>query len=72
MLNQLIEITTGEMLSRIENPEWLVVDIRPIAAYNGWNLRKEKRGGIYKVQLVFLMNGPDTNSNCRNSFLKKG
>jgi len=39
------EVTTGELSGLIHNPEVKIMDIRPIAAYNGWALQGEKRGG---------------------------
>ena len=39
------EITSEQVLSRLEAPGWLVVDIRDSNAYNGWPLGKTVRGG---------------------------
>jgi len=33
------------MLSRIQDPRHVLIDIRPVAAYNGWALKDEPRGG---------------------------
>jgi 3-mercaptopyruvate sulfurtransferase SseA len=38
-------ITTTELLERLSDPDLTVVDLRPLAAYNGWRLRGEARGG---------------------------
>jgi 3-mercaptopyruvate sulfurtransferase SseA len=38
-------ITTKELSSRLGTPGFLVVDIRGTAAYNGWQLAGEARGG---------------------------
>jgi thiosulfate/3-mercaptopyruvate sulfurtransferase len=38
-------IDAAELLERSGGPGVVVVDIRPIAAYNGWRLRGEARGG---------------------------
>lgn len=38
-------ITTDQLAERINNSSLNVIDIRPIAAYNGWTLEGEKRGG---------------------------
>ena len=38
-------ITTTELLGRLSDPDLTVVDLRPPAAYNGWRLRGEARGG---------------------------
>jgi 3-mercaptopyruvate sulfurtransferase SseA len=40
-----IVITTEELFSRLGTPGFLVVDIRGAAAYNGWQLACELRGG---------------------------
>ncbi len=42
------EISTRELTKFLENPETVLIDIRPIAAYNGWALKGEKRGGHIK------------------------
>ena len=39
------EISTRELAQNLENPDLAVVDVRPIAAYNGWQLQGEARGG---------------------------
>lgn len=39
------EITTQEVIAQIRDPESVFLDIRPIAAYNGWALHDEPRGG---------------------------
>jgi molybdopterin synthase sulfurtransferase len=38
-------ITTVELRERLSDPDVAVVDLRPIAAYNGWRLQGEVRGG---------------------------
>jgi thiosulfate/3-mercaptopyruvate sulfurtransferase len=38
-------ITTSELEQRLGHPALVVVDVRPIAAYNGWRLQGEARGG---------------------------
>jgi thiosulfate/3-mercaptopyruvate sulfurtransferase len=38
-------ITTAELRDRLADPTLTVVDVRPIAAYNGWRLHAEPRGG---------------------------
>ena len=38
-------IPADELLARLENPDLTVIDARPIAAYNGWRLQGEARGG---------------------------
>jgi thiosulfate/3-mercaptopyruvate sulfurtransferase len=41
-------ITTEELFPNIENPNHIIVDARSIAAYNGWSLMNEPRGGHIK------------------------
>ena len=43
MEKQLLEISTEEMLARLQDS--MVIDVRPTEAYNGWKLRGESRGG---------------------------
>ena len=38
-------ITTGDLRARLAEPDLTLVDVRPIAAYNGWRLDGEARGG---------------------------
>ena len=38
-------ITAAELRNRLGDPELTIVDLRPLAAYNGWRLREEPRGG---------------------------
>lgn len=38
-------ITTDELVDIFDEPNTILVDFRPIAAYNGWRLRGETRGG---------------------------
>jgi 3-mercaptopyruvate sulfurtransferase SseA len=38
-------ISTAELAQRLGDPELVVVDVRPTAAYNGWPLGGEARGG---------------------------
>jgi thiosulfate/3-mercaptopyruvate sulfurtransferase len=45
MQQQSAEITTSHLLSRIQDPRYVLLDIRPVAAYNGWALQDEPRGG---------------------------
>ncbi len=39
------EITTSELVKKINAPNTHIIDIRPVDAYNGWALMNEKRGG---------------------------
>jgi thiosulfate/3-mercaptopyruvate sulfurtransferase len=47
-LQHLTIISTDELLDKIENPDYKLIDVRPIEAYNGWNLKNENRGGHIK------------------------
>jgi len=38
-------ISTPELRDRRDDPNVTIVDVRPLAAYNGWRLRGEVRGG---------------------------
>jgi molybdopterin synthase sulfurtransferase len=38
-------IRTPELLARLEDPTLTIVDVRPLAAYNGWRLTGTGRGG---------------------------
>ena len=38
-------ITTTDLAKRLGDPALVVVDVRPMAAYNGWQLQGEARGG---------------------------
>ena len=39
------QITTKELKSFVDNKAGIVIDIRPVDAYNGWRMQNEKRGG---------------------------
>lgn len=39
------EVSTNELARRLDDPDHAVLDARPIAAYNGWPLAGEPRGG---------------------------
>lgn len=45
MKDQPTEISTGELAARAGEPEHVLIDGRPSAAYHGWRLRDEPRGG---------------------------
>ncbi len=47
------EITTGELAGWLEQPDFVLLDIRPVAAYNGWSLRNEPRGGHIRGARTF-------------------
>lgn len=48
MLNKLPEVTTKEILNRLEDDNLKIIDVRPVEAYNGWKLNGEARGGHIK------------------------
>ncbi len=48
MITKITEISTKELLDRIEDPELKIIDVRPVEAYNGWKLCREARGGHIK------------------------
>lgn len=45
MIEPIAAISTQTFTRRSECPDHQILDIRPIAAYNGWRLRGESRGG---------------------------
>lgn len=45
MLKQIKQITTHHLSDLLGDSESIVIDTRPIAAYNGWPLNGEQRGG---------------------------
>lgn len=45
---QIEPISTEELLANLDNPNSVLIDIRPIEAYNGWKLKGEQRGGHIK------------------------
>ena len=42
------ETTTEQLIKYIENKSAIIIDIRPVDAYNGWKLKQEERGGHIK------------------------
>ncbi|MGM0546533.1 MAG: rhodanese-like domain-containing protein [Bacteroidota bacterium] len=38
-------LSTQELISKLEETNAILIDVRPIAAYNGWALQDEQRGG---------------------------
>ncbi|MFX0211354.1 MAG: rhodanese-like domain-containing protein [Candidatus Hodarchaeota archaeon] len=47
-LQRIGSISTDELLEKIDNQNYRIIDVRPVEAYNGWKLRNEKRGGHIK------------------------
>jgi thiosulfate/3-mercaptopyruvate sulfurtransferase len=45
MSQQINEVSTQELVNKLDNSNSLLIDIRPIAAYNGWQIKGEDRGG---------------------------
>ncbi|MFP4023947.1 MAG: rhodanese-like domain-containing protein [Thiohalospira sp.] len=45
MSSKLHQITTGELLNKMNDSSSKIIDVRPVDAYNGWQLNNEKRGG---------------------------
>ncbi|NQU87482.1 MAG: sulfurtransferase [Mariniphaga sp.] len=48
MTNQFSVLSTEDINSYIDNPNFKIIDVRPIESYNGWKLQNEKRGGHIK------------------------
>jgi thiosulfate/3-mercaptopyruvate sulfurtransferase len=46
-------ISTADLAQRLGDPELTVVDLRPTAAYNGWRLKGEPRGGHIQGAVAF-------------------
>jgi 3-mercaptopyruvate sulfurtransferase SseA len=46
-------ITTAELRDRLDDPGTTIVDVRPLAAYNGWRLQGEARGGHIPGAVAF-------------------
>ena len=46
-------ISTAELRDRLDEPGLTIVDVRPLAAYNGWRLRGEARGGHIPGAVAF-------------------
>jgi 3-mercaptopyruvate sulfurtransferase SseA len=46
-------ISTAELLDRLADPGVTVVDVRRMAAFNGWRLQGERRGGHIPGAVVF-------------------
>ena len=38
-------VSTAELQSKTGNPHYILIDVRPVEAYNGWRIREEVRGG---------------------------
>lgn len=42
------DLSTTDVLAAINDPGYLIIDVRPADAYNGWKMRNESRGGHIK------------------------
>jgi len=51
-----LAISRGELRDRLGDPTLTIVDARPLAAYNGWRLRGEARGGHVPGAAAFPAN----------------
>jgi len=47
------QVTTRELLTRIKDNHHLLLDVRPIEAYNGWRRGGEYRGGHIETAVTF-------------------
>lgn len=57
-------ISTADLQRRLDDDALILVDVRPMAAYNGWQLKGEARGGHIRGAVAFPrawleMAGPD-------------
>ena len=46
-------LTTDDLRDQVTNPDQAIVDVRAMAAYNGWRLRNEARGGHLPGAVAF-------------------
>ena len=46
-------ISTPELAQQLSNADFAVIDVRPMAAYNGWPLKGEARGGHIPGAIAF-------------------
>ncbi len=53
-------IDTAELRDRLDDPSLTIVDVRPLAAYNGWRLGSENRGGHIPGAVAFPVAWLDT------------
>jgi len=47
-MNDIKVLSTDEIYQNLNNKERILIDIRPVDAYNGWKLKGEERGGHIK------------------------
>jgi thiosulfate/3-mercaptopyruvate sulfurtransferase len=48
-----VTISTAELRDRLDDPDLTIIDLRPIASFNGWRLRGEARGGHIPGAVAF-------------------
>jgi molybdopterin synthase sulfurtransferase len=51
--NDAATISTAELRRRLDDPDLTIVDVRPLAAYNGWRRNGEARGGHIPGAVAF-------------------
>ena len=47
------EITTSELVDFLHDGDTIILDVRPIAAYNGWHCMGNRAAAILRAQEVF-------------------
>ena len=47
-MRKLTELSTNELVKLLDNKDTIIIDVRPVDAYNGWKLENEIRGGHIK------------------------
>jgi thiosulfate/3-mercaptopyruvate sulfurtransferase len=52
-------ISTAVLAQQMEDPALVVIDVRPMAAYNGWQLQGEARGGHIRGAVAFPLSWTD-------------
>lgn len=52
-------ISTPELARQLGDPALVVIDVRPMAAYNGWQLQGEARGGHIRGAVAFPLSWTD-------------
>jgi thiosulfate/3-mercaptopyruvate sulfurtransferase len=54
------EMSTAELAQQLGNPALVVIDVRPMAAFNGWQLQGETWGGHIRGAIAFPVSWLDT------------
>ncbi len=52
-MTSISSISSSELQARLHDPDLTIVDVRPLAAYNGWRLHDESRGGHIPGAVAF-------------------